>query len=71
MKQYTVYEMEDYNIQEEQVEKMSTKELADYVRYVARGWLPDYNFTGTEDDFAQHKDQMIMRRVAKILDELK
>ena len=70
MRTNTEYEMEDYDIQKEQVYEMPIKELADYVRAFARGWLPDYNFTGTADDFAQHKDQMIMKRVAEILEEM-
>ena len=62
------YELEDYGNQKETVENMSGKELADSVRGIARGWLPDYNFTGDESDFDNHKLHMIMNRVAKILE---
>lgn len=73
MREYTVreYDMEDYDIQEDQVDEMSNQELADSIRGIARGWLPDYNFTGDESDFDNHKYQMIMSRVAKILEDMK
>lgn len=72
MKEYTVreYDIEDYDIQREQVDEMSNQELADSIRGIARGWLPDYNFIGKESDFDNHKHQMIMSRVAKILEDL-
>ena len=63
--------MEDYDIQEDQVDGMSNQELADSIRGIARVWLPDYNFTGDESDFDNHKYQMIMSRVAKILEDMK
>ena len=71
MREYIVreYDNEDYDNQEETVQNMSRKELADSVREIARGWLPDYNFTGEEDDFDNHKLHMIMNRVAEILNE--
>lgn len=68
MKRHAVYDMEDYDIQEKQVNEMSNQELAENVKNIARGWLPDYNFTSDECDFDNHKYQMIMRRVAKILE---
>lgn len=70
MKTITTYTTEDYDEQREQVYKMSNKELSDCVRYVARGYLPDYNYTGSEEDFEAHKRQMIMGRVAAILEVL-
>ena len=73
MREYTVreYDMEDYDIQRDQVDEMSNQELADSIRGIARGWLPDYKFTGDESDFNNHKYQMIMSRVAKILEDMK
>lgn len=73
MKKYTVtkYEIEDYDDQENKIEEMSNQELATHIRYLARGWLPDYNFTGDESDFEYHRDQMIMNRVANILENMK
>lgn len=70
MLEYTVkeYEKEDYDQQRCDVYTMPREELADSIRGIARGWLPDYNFTGKEDDFDAHKLQMIMCRVAEILE---
>ena len=60
MIEYTVreYDKQDYEIQEQKI-----KEIIG----IARGWLPDYNYTGEEDDFENHRRQIIMNRVAKIL----
>ena len=63
----TIYEMEDYDNQRNEVDNIPPKELAIAIRGIARGWLPDYNFTGNESDFYNHKQQMIMSRVAEIL----
>lgn len=71
MREYIVreYDMKDYDIQEDKIDNMTYTELAEAVRGIARGWLPDYNFTGEEDDFDNHKRQMIMSRVARLLEE--
>lgn len=70
MREYTVreYEKEDYEQQEYTVENMSRKQLAESIEGIARGHIGDYNFTGSETDFDNHKLQMIMRRVAEILE---
>lgn len=71
MREYTVreYDMDDYDIQRDKIDNMTYTELAEAVRGIARGWLPDYNFTGEEGDFDNHKRQMIMSRVARLLEE--
>lgn len=70
MREYTVreYDKEDYDIQKELIKEMSRQELADSVREIARGWLPDYNFTGEERDYDNYRYQMIMRRAAEIIE---
>ncbi len=70
MREYTIkeYEKKDYEQQEYTVEHMSRKELASSIEGIVRGYIGDYNFTGSEDDFENHKLHMIMRRVAKILE---
>lgn len=72
MKTYTIteYEKKDYEQQEAEIDVMEFGELAEWIRHIARGWLPDYNFTGSEEDFDSHKKQMIMRRVANVLEEM-
>lgn len=53
MKKHTArtYNEADYNNQKELVKNMSMKEIADKIRIIGRGCLPDYNFTGSEYDF--------------------
>lgn len=70
MREYTVreYDKEDYDIQKDMIKEMSRKELADNIRGIARGWLPDYNFTGEERDYDAHRRQMIMCRAAEIIE---
>lgn len=70
MREYTVreYDKKDYDIQKDMIKEMSRKELADNIRGIARGWLPDYNFTGEESDYDNYRYQMIMRRAAEIIE---
>lgn len=72
MRTYTVteYDKEDYNAQSKEILEMTNDELAQEIRNIARGWLPDYNYTGAENDFENHKRQIIMSRVATILEEI-
>ena len=72
MRTYTVteYDREDYDAQSKEIFEMANDELAQEIRDIARGWLPDYNFTGKENDFENHRRQIIMSRVAEILDEI-
>lgn len=71
MKTYTEYEMEDYNAQRDEIYNQPLDILAQNIRSIARGWLPDYNFSGKESDFYNHRQQMIMSRVAEILEQTK
>lgn len=70
MREYTVreYEKEDYEQQEYMVENMSRKQLADSIEEIAASYIGSYNFTGSEGDFENHKMQMIMHKVAEILE---
>ena len=72
MRTYTVteYDKEDYDAQSKEISEMTNNELAQEIRKIARGWLPDYNYTGEENDFDNHKRQIIMSRVATILEEI-
>ena len=53
MRTYTVteYDKEDYDAQSKEISEMTNDELAQEIRNIARGWLPDYNYTGAENDF--------------------
>lgn len=50
MRQYTVteYEQEDY---EDFKRNLTSEQAIALLERISRGYLPDYNFTGTEDDF--------------------
>lgn len=50
MRQYTVteYEWEDY---EDFKRNLTSEQAIALLERISRGYLPDYNFTGTEDDF--------------------
>lgn len=69
MKTYTEYEKEDYDAQRDEIYNQPLDTLAQNIRSIARGWLPDYNFTGDESDFYHHRQQIIMERVAEILEQ--
>jgi len=67
MKTYTIieYEKKDYDNFENDLTK---QDVINGLRSIARGWLPDYNYTGTEEDFDDFKNQAIMRKAIKLLE---
>ena len=54
MRTYTIteYDREDYDAVRE---NMTNDEAICLLERIDRGWIPDYNFTGTEDDFENYK----------------
>lgn len=58
---------EDYERQEYEVSTMESEKLARLLEYIARGYIGDYNFTGTDEDFENHLLQMVMRRAIEIV----
>lgn len=54
MKKYTVteYDMSDY---EEVKERMTNQDVVLLLERIERGWIPDYNFSGDEQDFDNYK----------------
>ena len=69
MRKYEVteYEFEDYEQQRYDVWHKSMAELANFIEYVARGYLSDYNYTGSESDFYNHYEQMMMAKAVEVL----
>lgn len=71
MRTYTVteYEEEDY----EHARNMEISDVIERLRFIQRGWLPDYsyNYDGTEDDYERFANQMAMNRAIKLLEEYK
>lgn len=66
MKTYTIteYEIEDYdNFKNNLTKEKIIKGLAS----IARGWLPDYNYSGTEDDFYNYKNHAIINKAIELL----
>ena len=58
---------EDYERQEYEVSTMESEKLARLLEYIARGYIGDYNFTGTDEDFENHLLQMAMCRAIEIV----
>lgn len=70
MKTYTVteYEMIDYTAFRD---GLTVDEVISGLSAIARGYLPDYNFTMTESDFEAYQNQMIMRKAIEIIKNVK
>ena len=66
MRTYTVteYEQEDYSQAEE---NMSDHEAALLLEKIDRGWIPGYDFTGTQQDFENYKLHVALNKAIKVL----
>ena len=69
MKTYTVteYDQQDYDDYEN---KVTLTEIIDNLKYIKRGYIPDYNLTGEEDDFERFKLHVSLHKAIKILKEM-
>lgn len=65
---YTVteYETEDYNAARD---NMSNTEAIKLLKHIDRGYIPDYNYTGTECDFAFYKLHIAIRKAIDALEK--
>lgn len=61
------YEQEDYDKCRAEIDAMSNDALANWLSNIARGWLPGFSYTGSEDDFMDFKRQMVMARIVELL----
>ena len=68
MKTYTVieYEMDDYDAARD---NMSDSEAIDLLKRIDRGYIPDYNFTGKEDDFENFKLHVAIQQGVNAIDK--
>ena len=68
MRQYTVteYEQEDYEYFER---NLTNKKAIEFLERISRGYLPDYNFTGTEDDFDNYCLHQAIYKAIEALEE--
>ena len=71
MRTYTVteYEEEDY----EHARNMGISDVIERLRFIQRGWLPDYSYDhdGTEDNYERFANQMAINRAIELLGEYK
>ena len=70
MRTYTVteYDSQDYDDYENNV---TLTEIINNLKYIKRGYIGDYNFTGEEDDFERFKLHASLYKAIKILVEMK
>ena len=67
MRTYTIteYERTDYDEYENSI---TIKDVIESLRYIKRGYIGDYNYTGDEDDFERFKMHMAMIKAIEILE---
>lgn len=63
---YTEYEKEDYA---KARDEMTTEEVINNLERIDRGWLPDYNYSGTEGDFKNYKLHVALWKAMELLKE--
>ena len=68
MKEYTVkeYEIDDYKSAKD---AMIKEDIVDILEYIKRGYIPDYNYTGSEDDFERYKMHIAMSKAIEAIKE--
>ena len=66
MIEYTIrnYDMTDY---ENARDSMTSNDIVNYLAYIQRGYVPDYDFTGNEDDFERYKLHMAISKAIEII----
>lgn len=66
MKTYTVteYEREDYDRVREEMTNQEAIQLLDRIE---RGWIPDYDFSGSEDDFDKYTLHVALYKAMEVL----
>lgn len=69
MRTYTVteYDRQDYDDYENNI---TLTEIINNLKYIKRGYIADYNFTGEEDDFERFKLHASLYKAIKILIEM-
>lgn len=68
MKEYTVkeYEFDDYKAAKD---AMTKDDIVDILEYIKRGYIPDYNYTGSEDDFERYKMHVAISKAIEAIKE--
>ena len=60
----TTYDMEDYN---KIKETMTNEEAALFLEIVKRGYISDYGFSGTEEDYESYCYHVAIRKAIDLL----
>lgn len=70
MREYTVreYDKDDYDIGRD---SMTIDDAISHLKRIDRGWLPDYNYSGEEDDYEAYLNHVAMRKAINALKVLK
>lgn len=70
MRTYTVteYDNEDY---ENYRNNLTIQDTINTLEHISRGWIGDYNFTGTEDDFERYKLHAALYNAIEILEKVR
>ena len=68
MRQYIVteYEQEDYD---DFKRNLTSKKAIEFLERISRGYLPDYNFPGTENDFDNYCLHKAIDKAIEALEE--
>lgn len=66
MRQYMVteYDKEDYDSFEE---NMTNEQVVDILKDIESGYIPDYDYTGTERDFENYKLHAALWKAVEVL----
>lgn len=69
MIQYTIteYNKEDY---EKFSDEMTDDKCIELLKKIERGWLPDYNFTGSEHDFEAYTLHQALFRAIDLIKKI-
>ena len=69
MREYTIreYDKEDY---EEFINNLTNEETIALLDRISSGWLPDYNFSGSENDFENYRLHSAIYRAIEIIEEM-
>lgn len=69
MREYTVreYDKDDYDIGRD---SMTVADAIARLEQIDRGWIPDYNYTGKEDDYEAYLNHVAMRKAIDALKDI-
>lgn len=60
------YEVSDYDFGRDSI---TIDEVITRLRRIERGWIPDWNYTGEDDDYENYLDHVALWKAVEILKE--